>query len=105
MSDHDQRILAPSLNEHRDSFFLATNNNAESQHDQREVLRVLGATPERAEQIANYFYEKTRELINVKSYTLSDNNIKFVDIVRDVLRYVPLYWAATELVRNYNVLV
>jgi linoleate 10R-lipoxygenase len=91
----------PPLNEHRDRFFLATNNDAESQRDQREVLRVLQASPERAEQIANYFYEKTRELIHLKSYSLSDKNVKFVDIVRDVLRYVPLHWAATELVRKF----
>jgi linoleate 10R-lipoxygenase len=80
-----------------EGFFLATNNDTESQRDQREVLRVLGTSPERADQIANYFYEKTRELIKVKSYTLSDKNVRFVDIVRDVLRYVPLHWAATEL--------
>ena len=92
----------PSLNEHRDRFFLASNNDTESKRDQTEVLRVLRATPERAEQIAHYFYEKTRELINIKSYSLTDKNIKFVDIVRDVLRYVPLHWAATELVRKFE---
>ncbi|KAH8986848.1 linoleate diol synthase [Lactarius akahatsu] len=80
-------------------FFLASepDQDAESQRDQTEVLRVLRASPERAEQIANYFYEKTRELINIKSYSLNDKNVKYVDIVRDVLRYVPLHWAATEL--------
>ncbi|KAH9056263.1 linoleate diol synthase [Lactarius vividus] len=80
-------------------FFLACepDQDDESQRNQTEVLRVLQASPERAEQIANYFYEKTRELINIKSYSLNDENIKYVDIVRDVLRYVPLHWAATEL--------
>ncbi|KAI9449938.1 linoleate diol synthase [Lactarius psammicola] len=80
-----------------EGFFLASNNDADSQRDQTEVLRVLRASPERAEQIAHYFYEKTRELIHIKSYSLADKNVKFVDIVRDVLRYVPLHWAATEL--------
>ena len=75
------------------------NKEVESQHDQREVLRFLRASPEQADQIAQYFYEKTRELIKVKSYSLTDKNVKFVDIVRDVLRYVPLHWAATEVVR------
>ena len=55
--------------------------------------------------IAHYFYEKTRELITLKSYSLTDKNIKFVDIVRDVLRYVPLHWAATELVCKFEVLM
>ncbi|KAH9008805.1 hypothetical protein EDB84DRAFT_1446700 [Lactarius hengduanensis] len=80
-----------------EGFFLASNNDAESQRDQTEVLRVLRASPEQADQIAQYFYEKTRELINIKSYSLNDKNVKYVDIVRDVLRYVPLHWAATEL--------
>jgi linoleate 10R-lipoxygenase len=92
------------LNEHRVRFFLASNNDAESQHDQCEVLRVLQTSPERVEQIADYFYTKTCELIKIKSYLLSDKNIKFVDIVRDVLRYVPLHWAATELVRQFEML-
>ena len=83
-----------------DRFFLASNNDAESQRDQREVLRVLQASPDQAEKIAQYFYERTRKLIVSKSYTLSDNGVKFVDIVNEVLRYVPLYWTATELVCN-----
>jgi linoleate 10R-lipoxygenase len=82
-----------------DRFFLASNKEAESQRDQREVLRVLGQ-PGETDRIALYFYEKTRELIKVKSYSLTDKNTKYVDIVRDVLRYVPLHWAATELVRQ-----
>ncbi|KAH9056259.1 linoleate diol synthase [Lactarius vividus] len=80
-----------------EGFFLASHDDAGSQRDQTEVLRVLRASPEQADQIANYFYEKTRELINIKSYSLTDKNVKYVDIVRDVLRYVPLHWAATEL--------
>jgi len=63
---------------------------------------VLQASSDQAEKIAHYFYERTRKLIISKSYSLSDNGIKFVDIVRDVLRYVPLYWTATELVCNLN---
>ena len=92
-------LAIPSSNEHRDRFFLASNNEADSQRDQREVLRVMGA-PEETDQIAQYFYEKTRELIKVKSYSLTDKNVKYVDIVRDVLRYVSLHWAATDLVRE-----
>jgi linoleate 10R-lipoxygenase len=87
-----------SLNEFHDRFFLASKDTVESQRDQGEVLRVLQTSPERADQIAHYFYEKTRKQIISKSYTLSDKNIRYVDIVRDVLRYVPLYWTATEVV-------
>jgi len=80
-----------------EGFFLASNNDVESQRDQREVLRVLSASPAEAGKIAQYFYERTRKLIISKSYTLADKGVKYVDIVRDVLRYVPLYWTATEL--------
>jgi linoleate 10R-lipoxygenase len=79
-----------------EGFFLASNNDAESLRDQREVLRVMGE-PGETDHIAHYFYEKTRELIKVKSYSLTDKNTKYVDIVRDVLCYVPLHWAASEL--------
>jgi hypothetical protein len=58
----------------------------------------LWASPDQAEKIAHYFYERTRKLIISKWYTLADKGIKFVDIARDVLRYVPLYWTATDLV-------
>ena len=92
----------PLINEYRDRFFLASNKDAESLRDQREVLRVLGE-PGETDHIAHYFYEKTRELIEVKSYSLTDKNVKYVDIVRDVLRYVPLHWAATDLVRHLGI--
>jgi hypothetical protein len=61
---------------------------------------VLQTSPDQTDKIAHYFYEKTRKLIVSKSYTLSDKGVKFVDIISEVLRYVPLYWTATELVRN-----
>ena len=72
----------------------------ESQRDQREVLHVLQAAPGhwQSEKIAQYLNERIRKLIASKSFTVSDKGIKMVDIVRDVLRYVPLHWAATELV-------
>jgi linoleate 10R-lipoxygenase len=81
-----------------DRFFLASNNDAESQRDQREILRALQTSPDQAEKIAQHFYETTRKLIISKSFTVSDKGVKVVDIVRDVLRYLPLHWTATELV-------
>jgi len=81
-------------------FFLASNDDAESRRDQREILRVLLGSPGQPERVAYYFYQKTRRLIITKSFALSDGTVRFVDIVRDVLRYVPLYWTATELVCN-----
>lgn len=80
-----------------EGFFLASNNSSESQQDQREVLRVLQTSPDQADKIAQYFYERTRRMIISKSYSLTDQGVKYVDIVSEVLRYVPLYWTATEL--------
>jgi linoleate 10R-lipoxygenase len=93
-----------SLNGHRNRFFLASNKGSESQRDQREVLRVMGGQ-DQTDQIVQYFYEKTRELIKVKSYSLTDKNTKYVDIVRDVLRVLPTHWAATSLVREFEFLM
>jgi hypothetical protein len=97
-------VLCKSLIPSHDRFFLATRNAADSQRDQRELLRLLLSSPEQANNIAHYFYEKTRKLIVKKSFKLFDNSVRFVDIVRDVLRYVPLYWAATELVCDFDLM-
>ncbi|KAI0060754.1 linoleate diol synthase, partial [Artomyces pyxidatus] len=78
-------------------FYLATEDAARGKRDQEEVLRLLAGSPEASDKIAQYFYEKTHALITSKSYTLADKNTRNVDIAKDVLRYVPLHWAATEL--------
>ncbi|KAA1469100.1 linoleate diol synthase, partial [Dentipellis sp. KUC8613] len=80
-----------------DGFFIAAEDVERGEREQREVLRVLAATPEAEDKIAQYFYDKTRALVAEKSYTLADKGTKNVDIVRDVLRYLPLHWVATEL--------
>ena len=59
---------------------------------------MLQASPNQADKIAHYFYERTRKLILSRSFTVPGKGVKIVDLVRDVLRYVPLYWSATELV-------
>jgi linoleate 10R-lipoxygenase len=59
---------------------------------------VLTGEPDQSEKIAQYFYERIRNLIMSKSFTLTDKGVKMLDIVRDVLRYVPLHWTATEVV-------
>jgi len=92
------------MTQHCNRFFLASNNEADSQRDQRKILSVLEA-PEEMDHTAHYFYEKTRELIKVKSYLLTDNNTKFVDIFWDVLHYIPLHWSVTELVCEFEVLM
>ncbi|TFY76746.1 hypothetical protein EWM64_g7266 [Hericium alpestre] len=78
-------------------FFIACEDAERAGRDQREVLRALLPADDSADKIGAYFYEKTRELIAEKSFTLSDRGKRHVDIARDVLRYLPLHWVATEL--------
>jgi hypothetical protein len=51
----------------------------------------------------HHFYERTCKHNISKSFSLTDDGVKFVEIVRDVLRYVPLYWTATEVVCSSNI--
>ena len=44
---------------------------------------------------------KTRELIEESSNTIVGAKTTTVDLARDVLKYVPVYWAA-ELVRAFS---
>jgi linoleate 10R-lipoxygenase len=64
---------------------------------------VLQGEPGQSEKIAQHFYERIRNLIMSKSFTLCDKGVKMLDIVRDVLRYAPLHWAATEVVWVFNI--
>ena len=41
-----------------------------------------------------WFYEKTLELIGEKSFVVYDKAPRSVDIVKDVLRLIPVHWAA-----------
>ncbi len=41
---------------------------------------------------ATYFAEKTRSLINAKSFELVDGKGKNVDIVKDVINLLPVHW-------------
>jgi linoleate 10R-lipoxygenase len=78
-------------------FFIASEDAARAAKEQREVLAALVDTPEAANKIAQYFYQKTKEVIAEASFTQVGGKTKGVDIVRDVLRFIPLHWAATEL--------
>jgi len=75
-----------------------------------QVLRFFtdGANPQRESQIIGaltksdseseilqFFYQKTRRVIQNESFSMSGApNSKAVDIVRDVLKAIPIHWAA-----------
>ncbi len=65
------------------------------------MLDALTGAPGELDTIAEAFYTKTRELMVTESWTSTthEKKLKNVDVVRDVLKYVPLYWAC-EVVRH-----
>ena len=62
------------------------------------MLEALVGAPGSLNRLTTYFYDKTRELMLAQSWTTVGANGKNVDIVRDVLKYVPIHWAS-EVVR------
>ena len=61
------------------------------------VLAVLNSK-DLVEQIGHFFYESTQKYIVSESYTLVGGKTSGVDLVRQVLRVVPICWVATDLV-------
>lgn len=65
------------------------------------MLAVLNA-PDLVEEIGKFFYDTTKKFIASESYTLVGGKICGVDLVRQVLKEVPILWAATDLVSFNN---
>ncbi|EKM53767.1 uncharacterized protein PHACADRAFT_260261 [Phanerochaete carnosa HHB-10118-sp] len=74
-------------------FFLASNDPARAQREQRAMLGALAGAPGSVEKIAEFFYRKTREMMVSEAWTGVGRSTKSVDVARDVLKYVPIYWA------------
>lgn len=79
-------------------FFLASTDVARSEKERGEVLAALTPNREAADDIGQYFFNKTRELLTSSSYSLVGGKSRCSDVVRDVFKYVPIYWAASEIV-------
>ena len=58
------------------------------------LLSALTGAPDAEASIKSFFYEKTRELIQRESCHSVGTSTHTVDLVRDVLKLVPIYWAA-----------
>jgi linoleate 10R-lipoxygenase len=69
---------------------------AESEKEQQAIVSVL-SSPELISGIGKFFYENTKKLVEANSYGLVGKKTFGVDLVRDVLKTVPVYWAATDL--------
>ena len=63
-----------------------------------KIHKALADSPEAVDNIGAFFYENTLQLINSNSYFLVGKKSYGIDIVRDVLRIVPILWAASAIV-------
>ncbi|KAJ6619469.1 linoleate diol synthase [Mycena sp. CBHHK59/15] len=66
----------------------------EGDKQQREVYDKLFESEEARDRVGAFFRDTTRKLISTHSFTLVGGKKCVVDIVRDVLKIVPVYWAA-----------
>jgi hypothetical protein len=85
------------------SFFLAAEDPVQGAKDHEEIIKALANSPESIGTIEQFFFDNTRELIKTSSYSPIVGKVQIVDIVRDVLKYVPLRWAATEIVSSIHI--
>jgi len=69
----------------------------ESEEECKAVVSVL-SSPDLVAGIGEYFYENTKKLIEDHCYSFVNKDVSGVDLVRCVLRALPVTWAATELV-------
>jgi cytochrome P450 len=70
---------------------------AETSDPRKSVIEVLNGSPELVSRISQYFYESTQKLITANSFAVVGGKKHGVDLVRDVLKALPVYWAATDL--------
>ncbi|KAF7309764.1 Heme peroxidase [Mycena indigotica] len=66
----------------------------ESEEKRQEVFTKLFGSSDLLNKAATFFRETTSKLIASSSFKLVGGKTSVVDIVRDVLRLVPIYWAA-----------
>ncbi|KAJ3989347.1 linoleate diol synthase [Lentinula detonsa] len=66
----------------------------EDRSEQERVLGALAGTPDASAELTKFFFEKTQELIKSNSFNLSGSKTRSVNLVRDVLKPVPIHWIA-----------
>lgn len=68
--------------------------------EQTEITAALANSPEAIAKIGQFFHDTTRQLITASSFSLVGKKTHGVDVVRDVLKLVPIYWAAADIVSS-----
>ncbi|KAJ7131370.1 linoleate diol synthase [Mycena epipterygia] len=66
----------------------------EAEKQQREICAPLLESKDSLDTTTAFFRDTTRKLIGTNSFTLVGGKTCVVDIVRDVLKMVPIYWVA-----------
>ncbi|KAG8731386.1 hypothetical protein FRC11_004322 [Ceratobasidium sp. 423] len=78
-------------------FFLAMDDPVSHQRDMNVMHKVLVGSQETLDYNVAWYAAKTTELIKEKSFSMSKSSTRTVDIVRDVLNLVPVYWVSQEM--------
>lgn len=76
-------------------FFTAESDGAVAEKQRQQIMTAIIGNSDK--DITDFFYDMTLKLIQTNSYPMIGNNTRAIDVVRDVLKLVPLYWAAEEL--------
>ena len=75
-------------------FYISSSDPARAQREQRAMINALVGAPGALNKMTSYFSDKTKELILSQSWATVGATTKNVDIVRDVLKFVPIHWAS-----------
>ena len=78
---------------------MAPEDAAQGAKEHEEIIKALAGSPEATAKIEKFFFDKTREAIREASFKPVIGGTNIVNLVRDVLKGLPLEFVATELVR------
>ncbi|KAF9506550.1 hypothetical protein BS47DRAFT_1367288 [Hydnum rufescens UP504] len=99
--DTDKKLVTPYVKNILDiklsPSFLTSIDDARAYGPLTKSIQELFVPKSDLDAIGQYFYDKTLQLLGEKSLRLNDKIPHFVDIVRDVLRLVPVHWASTQI--------
>jgi linoleate 10R-lipoxygenase len=85
-------------------FFISEPGVPSAQQEQKDVVSAIAPSHTVADKIGTFFHDTVVKLVKEHSYALVDSSTMNVDIVRDVLKYAPLHWAATEIVSGLDII-
>ena len=81
-------------------FFIASNEPSKAAREQRELVEALVGKGGGEDNVKRFFFDKTRELMERESCRAVGSSTRTVDVVRDVLKVVPIYWACDMVSRS-----